>query len=404
MNRNIRLQLSFMMFLEFFIWGCWFVTMGNYLPTVLNATGLQIGAAYATNAIGAIIAPFFVGMFADKYFAAQKILGVLHLFGGALLYLCGKSADFEGFYWLILLYNLMYMPTLALVNSISFRQMNNPASEFPSIRVLGTIGWIAAGWALTFLGADTNSKMFLIGAAASVALGVYAFTLPDTPPLSKGKSSTWKDIVGLDAFSLFKDSHFVVFFIASFLICIPLSFYYNLTNNYFTQMAMTNPTFKMTFGQVSEILFMLAMPWFFRRLGVKWMILAGMAAWLLRYTAFRLGYDGPQMWLFYIGIILHGVCFDFFFVTGQIYTDHKAGPKIQSAAQGLITLATYGLGMFTGSYIQGLVSNKYTLASANGLITFDWKVIWLVPLLISAFVIVFFYFFFKDKSQPHFKA
>ena len=169
-------------------------------------------------------------------------------------------------------------------------------------------------------------------------------------------------------------------------------------------MSMTNPTLKMTFGQVSEILFMLAMPWFFRRLGVKWMIVAGMAAWLLRYTAFRLGYDGPQMWLFYIGIILHGVCFDFFFVTGQIYTDHKAGPKIQSAAQGLITLATYGLGMFTGSYIQGLVSNKYTLATANGLITFDWKAIWLVPLMISAFVILFFYFFFKDQSQPHFKA
>jgi nucleoside transporter len=385
------------MFLEFFIWGAWYVTMGTYLDKVLHATGLQVGAAYSAMAIATIISPFFVGMIADRFFAAQKVLGVLHLAGAALLYEITTTSNPDSFYWIVLIYSLLYAPTLALANSVAFRQMKDPGKEFASIRVLGTIGWIATGWLLDKvfkIGTDQLGFTFKMAAVASAALGVLSFFLPDTPPKAKGTKSTFAQILGADAFVLFKDRSFTIFFIASVLICIPLSFYYSLTNLFLTEAGMKNVTSNMTFGQFSEAFFILLIPFFFRRLGVKWMIALGMIAWTLRFLCFGYGNAGPGEWMLFAGIILHGVCFDFFFVTGQIYTDSKAGVKIQSSAQGMITMATYGIGMWIGTLLSGYVKDHYTVDQMV-----QWKSVWMVPAGIAAGVLILFVLFFTDNKR-----
>jgi nucleoside transporter len=397
MNQTTRIQLSVLMFLEFFIWGAWYVTMGTYLDKVLHATGLQVGAAYSAMAIATIISPFFVGMIADRFFAAQKVLGVLHLAGAALLYELTTVSNPDSFYWIVLVYSLLYAPTLALANSVAFRQMKDPGKEFASIRVLGTIGWIVTGWLLDKvfrIGTDQLGFTFKMAAVASAALGLFSFFLPDTPPKAKGSKSTFAQILGADAFVLFKDRSFTIFFIASVLICIPLSFYYSLTNLFLTDAGMKNVTSNMTFGQFSEAFFILLIPFFFRRLGVKWMIAFGMIAWTLRFLCFGFGNAGPGEWMLFAGIILHGVCFDFFFVTGQIYTDSKAGVKIQSSAQGMITMATYGIGMWIGTLLSGYVKDHYTVAGIA-----EWKSIWMVPAGIAAGVLVLFVLFFTDNKK-----
>jgi nucleoside transporter len=397
MKSTTRVQLSAMMFLEFFIWGSWYVTMGTYLDKVLHADGVQIGAAYSAMAIATIISPFFVGMIADKFFAAQKVLGVLHLAGAALLYLLTTIDNANSFYWVLLFYSLMYAPTLALSNSVAFRQMKDPGKEFPSIRVLGTIGWIATGWLLDKvfkISIDQLVFTFKMAAVVSVGLGILSFFLPDTPPRSKGSSTTFSQILGADAFVLFKDKSFVTFFIASVLICIPLSFYYSLTNLYLTEAGMQNVTSNMTFGQFSEAFFILLIPFFFRELGVKWMIAVGMIAWSLRFLFFGYGNAGSAEWMLFAGILLHGVCFDFFFVTGQIYTDSKAGERIQSSAQGMITMATYGIGMWIGTLLSGFVKDHYTI---NEIVS--WRSIWMVPAGIAGGVLVLFILFFNDNKK-----
>ncbi len=397
MKQKTRIQLSALMFLEFFIWGSWYVTMGTYLDKILHADGVQVGAAYSAMAIATIISPFFVGMIADRYFAAQKLLGVLHLAGAVLLYYLTTIDNPTSFYWVLLLYSLMYAPTLALANSVAFRQMSDPGKEFASIRVLGTIGWIATGWLIDkvfHISTDELAFTFKMAAGASVLLGLLSFFLPDTPPKSKGITATFSQILGSDAFILFKDRSFITFFIASILICIPLSFYYSFTNLFLTESGMKNVTSNMTFGQFSEALFILLIPFFFRRLGVKWMIALGMIAWALRFICFGYGDSGSGLWLFYAGIILHGVCFDFFFVTGQIYTDSKAGVKIQSQAQGMITMATYGIGMWIGTLLSGYVKDHYTI---NNVV--QWRDIWMVPAAIAAAVLVLFVLFFKDNRR-----
>ena len=357
MKSTTRVQLSAMMFLEFFIWGSWYVTMGTYLDKVLHASGTDVGDAYSAMAIATIFSPFFVGMIADRFFNAEKLLGVMHLVGAALLYYITTVTDPGIFYWIVLLYSLMYAPTLALANSVAFRQMKDPSKEFPSIRVLGTVGWIAVGWMIDKVFKIQTEDLvftFKIAAIASAILGLLSFVLPKTPPKAKGTTATFGQILGSDAFVLFKDRSFVVFFIASVLICIPLSFYYSLTNLYLVEAGMKDVTSSMTFGQFSEAFFILLIPFFFRRLGVKWMIALGMIAWALRFLCFGYGDAADNLWMLYAGIILHGVCFDFFFVTGQIYTDSKAGLKIQSQAQGMITVATYGIGMWIGTKLSGL--------------------------------------------------
>jgi nucleoside transporter len=397
MKLTTRIQLSSMMFLQFFIWGAWYVTMGTYLDKVLHASGKQIGAAYSAMAIATIISPFFVGMIADKFFSAQKLLGVLHLAGAALLYYLTKTNNADTFYWILVLYSLLYAPTLALANSVAFRQMNDPTKEFPSIRFLGTIGWIATGFMIDKvfkISTDQLATTFIIASVASGVAGLLSFTLPNTPPKAKGTKTTFAQVLGADALVLFKNKSFTVFVIASILICIPLSFYYSFTNLFLTEAGMKSVTSNMTLGQFSEAFFILLIPFFFRRLGVKWMIAIGMLAWTVRFLFFSYGDAGPGLWMLFAGIILHGVCFDFFFVTGQIYTDSKAGQKIQSSAQGLITMATYGVGMFIGTLLSGYVKDYYTADQVS-----NWKSIWMVPAGIAAVVLVFFILLFKEKNN-----
>lgn len=405
MSTGIRFRLSFMMFLEFFIWGSWFVTLGTFLGANLNATGTQIATAFSTQSFGAIIAPFIIGLIADRYFNAEKILGILHLVGGGLMFLLYQSTDFTAFYPMLLLYMILYMPTLALVNSVSFNQMKDPEKDFSSIRVWGTIGWIVAGLAISYAFTwDTAENIangflkntFLMAGIAAVILGLFSFTLPATPPKAdRSQKLKVSEILGLDALRLLKERNFAVFFISSILICIPLAFYYQNANPFLTEIGVTNPTGKMTIGQISEALFLLLLPIFFKRFGFKKTLLLGMIAWVLRYILFALGNADSGLFLLIIGIALHGICYDFFFVSGQIYTDSKAGEKFKSAAQGLITLATYGIGMLIGFFVAGKVSDMYLAADGSH----TWESIWMIPAGIAAVVVVFFLIFFKDESK-----
>ncbi|MBI2434423.1 MAG: nucleoside permease [Candidatus Hydrogenedentes bacterium] len=374
MDLTVRLKLSLMMFVQFFVWGCWYVTMGSYLGTGLGFSGAAIGAAYSTTALGAIISPFFVGMIADRFFSAERILGVLHLVGAVLMYLVTRITDQDIFFWVLLAYTLCYMPTLALVNAIAFYQMKDPAREFPGIRVVGTLSWIAAGLLITLLenlgskGIEATVLPFKLAVGASLVMGLYSFVLPHTPPKSLGKKVTMRDVLGLDALALMKERSFLVFTLGSLLICIPLQFYYGSANLFLNELGMTGVAGKQTMGQMSEIFFLLVMPFFLVRLGVKYMLLVGMLAWVTRYFLFAFGgLDVSIIWMLYLGIILHGVCFDFFFVTGQIYVDKKAPKEIQANAQGFIALITYGIGMFIGTYVMGAVLAGNTFSAPGHL-------------------------------------
>src|SRR5690606_786806 len=376
MQNSIRLRLSVLMLLEYFIWGAWYVTMGTYLLTSLEVDATQVGAAYANLSIAAIITPFFVGLIADRFFSAHKVLAILHLMGAITLYYISTVADFQDFWWLVLLYTLLYMPTMSLVNSISFSQMKDPDREFPQIRVFGTLGWILAGLTIGFMELEASHLTFRIAAVCSFLLSILSLCLPNTPP--KGESVKLSSILGLDALVLFKDRSFVVFFISSILICIPLAFYYSFANPFLNDIGMENAASKMTLGQVSEFLFMLLMPLAFSKLGIKKVMLIGMFAWVVRYLFFAFGDVGPGIWMLYLGIILHGICYDFFFVSWQIYIDKKAKKSFRNSAQGMITFATYGIGMLIGSLISGMVTENF-LVTINGSINYIWQSIWLVP-------------------------
>ncbi len=399
MNSLTRVKLSLMMFLEFFIWGAWFVTMGTYLSQVLSSEGFQIAAAYSTQSLGAIIAPFIIGLIADRFFAAQRILAFLHIIGAILLFMVARADSFTAFYPYILAYMILYMPTLALVNSVSFRQMNDPSRQFASIRVWGTIGWIVAGLIIGYvMHWETKGLLrntFYMASGVSAFLGFFSLLLPDTPPRGNtGTKPSIKEILGLDALNLLKDKNFLQFFIASILICIPLAFYYQNANLFLNATGMKNAAGNMTFGQISEVAFMLLLPVFFKRYGLKITLLVGMAAWAIRYLLFAYGDAGQGVWMLFLGILLHGVCYDFFFVTGQIYTDFKAGEKIKSSAQGLITLATYGVGMFIGFWLAGNIYNKYQLAGG----AHDWRMIWVIPAGIAFVVLLSFALIFKNEK------
>ncbi|MBT6160240.1 MFS transporter [Flavobacteriaceae bacterium] len=397
MNGKLKVQLSVMMFLEFFVWGGWFVTMGTFLSQSFNSSGGELGMAYETQSIGAIIAPFIIGLIADRYFAAQKILGILHLVGAALLYIASTAESFDAFYPYLFLYMLLYMPTLALVNAVAFRQMKNPSKEFAPIRVLGTIGWIAAGLTIGQLGWESDQLLkntFYMSALASAFLGIYSFFLPNTPPEAKGSGAIqWKEILGLDALALLKDRSYLFFFVASVLICIPLAFYYQHANQFLNELGMEAAASKMTLGQVSEVLFLLLLPFFLKRYGIKMTLIVGMLAWGLRYLLFAFGDTEGQTWMLLLGIILHGLCYDFFFVSGQIYTDHKAGAQFKSSAQGLITLATYGVGMLIGFRLAGILTDLY--AQEEGHL---WQQIWLQPAIFSFVVLILFLITFKNET------
>jgi nucleoside transporter len=394
MKPAIFTKLSIMMLLEYFIWGSWYVTVGTYMSEFLNSTGVQIGAAYSALAIATMISPFFIGMVADRFFAAQRIMGVLHLFGALLLYLATQVTDNTTFYWVIVLYSLMYMPTIALSNSIAFQQMTDPGKQFPWIRVFGTVGWIVAGLMIGALSIEKTPSTFHMAAIASFVLGVVSFILPNTPPKGKPATSSASAALGTEAFVLFKDRPYLIFFIAAILVCIPLSFYYGFANVFLNEIGMENAAGKMTLGQFSEAIFILAIPFLFNRIGVKKMLLLGMTAWILRYVCFAYGNVENNLWMLYAGIILHGICYDFFFVTGYMYTEKKAGEKIKNAAQGLFTFATYGVGMFIGTWFSGFTTDHYTIDGVH-----QWKEIWFVPAYIAVGVLLYFIFFFNEKKD-----
>jgi nucleoside transporter len=390
-----RLKLSLMMFLEFFIWGAWFVTMGTFLDSDLSASANQISLAYLTQSLGAIAAPLIIGLIADQFFSAQKVLGILHLAGAALLYYASTMDTFGAFFPVILVYMILYMPTLALVNSVAFRQMTHPEKQFPAVRVLGTIGWIVAGVIIGWLAWEQDgglNQTFRMAAVASLLLGVFSFLLPATPPTHRGEHASVRDMLGLEALGLLRNRSYLVFFLSSIAICIPLAFYYNFTNLFLNEEGVKSAAAVQSLGQVSEVLFLLLMPFLLTRLGIKVTLAIGMGAWALRYVFFSFGDSGSLFWLLLLGIVLHGICYDFFFVAGQIYTDKFAGAQFRSAAQGLITLATYGVGILIGSLVAGPIVERFVTADAH-----DWDQIWLFPAAIAAVVLVLFLIFFKDK-------
>ena len=392
---GIRAKLFVMMFLQYFVWGAWYVTMGTYLAEALEFQGQQIGLAYGTTGVAAMISPFFVGMVADRYFSTERILSVLHLCGGIALFAVSTIHTFGLFYVVLLGYTLLYMPTLALTNSLSFHQMRDPGKEFPAVRVLGTIGWIVAGLTVGFLRLESTAVPMQIAAGGSIGLGLFCLMLPHTPPKRVATRVRARDVLGLDALKLFKDRSFAVFLLGSFLVSIPLQFYYAFANPFLNEIGFENAAGKMTLGQMSEIGFMLVMPWFFVRLGVKRMLLLGMLAWVVRYALFALGDTGQLVWMLYLGILLHGICYDFFFVTGQIYVDRKAPLHLRAAAQGLIAFVTLGVGMLIGSWFSGVVVDNYRLTTNQH----DWASIWIVPAVGAVGVLILFAFLFRQEDD-----
>ncbi len=396
MGAAMRARLAAMMFLQYFIWGAWYVTLGTWLARGLHFSGEQIGLAAGATAVGAMVAPFFVGLLADRLFDTRFVLVALHAAGAALLALASRQVAFSGLYTLILLYCMAYMPTLSLTNSLAFRQMRDPKLEFGPIRVLGTAGWIVAGLLVGSLSLESTAHPAQLAAAASAVMALYCLTLPATPPLAREQQGT--SLFPKEALGILRERPVAIFAFASFLICIPLQFYYAFTNLFLNEAGVRNAAGKMTGGQFSELGCMLLIPWFFRRLGVKGMLMAGMAAWVIRYLLFAYGGVGDRMPMLWLGILLHGICYDFFFVTGQIYIDRKASAGLRAAAQGLITFITYGVGMFVGSWASGAVVEHYTLANGIHGTAHEWRPIWLVPAAASAVVMVLFFLTFRERE------
>ncbi len=392
----MKWRLRLMMLFEYAVWGAWFVTVGTWLGKTLHFSGQEIGAVASTTAIGAMISPLFVGLLADRLFDTRRVLSALHILGAALLVVAAKQTSFPLIYATLLAYSLCYMPTLALTTSLAMRHIADPREEFGGIRVLGTIGWIVVGLIVGKWGVEATAAPLHFAAALSVVMALYCFTLPATPPLARNQRFELRHALPLEALHLLRDRSMAVFALASFLICIPLQFYYAFTNLFLNEVGVENAVGKMTGGQMSEILCMLLIPWFFRRLGVKYMLAVGMLAWVVRYVMFAYGAPGELMWMLWLGIVLHGICFDFFFVVGQIYIDREAPPALRAATQGLITVLTYGLGMFVGSWLSGRVVDMYV---APGAAAHDWRAIWLIAGACAALVLVLFVLAFKDRKS-----
>ncbi|RKO72640.1 MFS transporter [Sphingobacterium puteale] len=406
MTLTLRLQLSLMMFLEYFIKGAWFVTLGTYLIKSLNASGMEVANIFSTQSLGAVFAPFFVGFVADRYFNAERVLSALHLLGAALLYGMSQAPDASHFYPYVFVYFMAYMSSLSLSNGIAFRHIADAKKYFPGVRVWGTIGWICSGLVISYLfrwdspGAISRGALhntFIMGAVCSVLLALFSLFLPKTPPQIRVKDEKFDfgKAIGLDALGLLKQKSFLIFFVTAIVICIPISFYYQNANPFLVNVGMANPTAKMALGQFSEAICLLLIPFFFRRLGYKKMILLGIAAWALRYLFFAFGDGQEKAFLLILGIVLHGICYDFMFVVGQIYTDRIAGEKYKASAQGLITIAMYGVGMLIGFWVAGGVSDYLKVAYAEQF----WEYLWFIPAGISFFCLLLFAVFFKEEKM-----
>jgi nucleoside transporter len=399
----INAKLCIMMFLQFFIWGAWYTSIAVYMTA--QGMGSLTHWPYTVNPLAAIVAPFFLGLVADRFFATEKVLAFLHLAGGVVLLLVPQlAANPTAFILGLLVYNLCYMPTLGLANSLAFHHIEDQEKQFPRIRVFGTLGWIAAGLGVSFvlgraLGtvAESTSAPLMTAGVASLILAAFCLTLPHTPPSARGKKVSVGSILGLDAFRELGSGPFYVFLLSSFLICIPLAAYYNFTQLFLGAAGVTNIAATQTLGQMSEVGFMLLMPFFFSRLGVKWMLIVGMLAWAVRYALFALGAPDQVQWMVIGGIALHGICYDFFFVTGQIYVDKKSSPAVRGQAQGLLVLVTYGVGMLIGAQIAGLVYNRF-LGTATALTPAQWQSFWWIPAGFAVGVLALFALLFRDQK------
>lgn len=398
MKTKIYLSLSFMMFLEFFIWGTWFVPLGNYLTTI-GFQGDEVGRAFSTLAWGSIISAFFVSLIADKYFSAQKLTGILHLIGGALLFWVSNITNPALFFWVLLVFNICYMPTVALTTTIALRHTPNAGKQFPRIRVLGTIGWIAGGILISALNLENGHMPMVLSAAVSIILGLYSFTLPATPPEKKNKATTLKEIIGLDALELMKNRSFAVLILGTLFISIPFAMYFPYANMVMNEAGIDNVAGLLSMGQMSEVIFMLLMPLIFIRLGIKRMLLMGMFAWVARYLLFAFGNNETLVWFFYLGIILHGICYDFFYVTAQIYVDKKAPMQFKASLQGLLTFMTYGVGWLIGTNLSGWELQRSQIMEGNQVTGHDWMSVLLLPAAIALIVAILFIIFFKDDKD-----
>jgi nucleoside transporter len=382
MPKAVAPRLSLMMFLNYVVWGSWYVTIGTYLTQTLNFSGTEAGAVFGTSALACMISPFFVGLIADRYFAAERLTCVLHLIGAVLLFLVSNAKTFTEVYLLMLAYCLCFFPTLALTNSLTLRNVSNPATDFPRIRLFATIGHMVINLIIGSLGMERSATPFRIAAVASVVMGLYCLTLPHTPPTAKSGPFSWRAAIGLDALIMMRDRSYAVFVIASVLACIPLAFYFSFTNAFLNDAGVVNAAGKMTLGQVAEIVMMLLMPLIFRRLGLKMILLLGLGSWSLRYVLLAFGNSGELMWMFYGAILLHGICYDFFFMTGQLYTDQQAPQHLRGTAQGFLMFLTYGVGIFMGSLVSGWTVDFFTTPQGR-----DWRAFWLSSAA-SAFLIL----------------
>jgi nucleoside transporter len=398
MPSSVHIRLSVMMFLNYVIWGAWYVTLGTYLTTTLKFSGTEAGLVFGTTALASMVSPFFVGLVADRFFSTEKVLAAVHLIGAVILYLVTTATTFGWVYVLMLLYCLCYFPTIALTNSLTLRHINDAGGQFPLIRVFATIGWIVIGQIVGWMRVEASSTPFLLAAGASIAMSVFCLTLPHTPPLSKGEPVSVRTVLGLDALVMLKRRSYLVFILASILGCIPLTFYFSFANKYLNEIGVQNAAGKMTLGQASEVLAMLAMPFIFRRVTVKAILLGGLLAWSVRYVLLAYGNPDAGMWMFYCAILLHGICFDFFFMTGQLYTDQESPLKLRSTAQGFFTFVTYGVGMFLGSLLSGVALDFFTRTSA-GEQTHDWPAFWLTCAAGAFAILLVVALFFRSSAR-----
>jgi nucleoside transporter len=395
---RLRVQLSLMMLLEYVVWGAWYVTLNTYLTATLHFTGQQAGAVFGTTALASMISPFFVGRIADRFFAVERVMAALHLTGAILLFVASRTTSFAGLYAIMLAYCLCYFPTMSLANSLAFRNISDSGRQFPLIRVFGTLGWILIGLIVGSMKIESTAQPLLLAAGASVVMALFCLTLPHTPPVPGAGSVSFRTALGLDALVMLKDRSFAIFLVASVLACIPLTFYFSFTNPYLNDVGVQNAAGKMTLGQGSEVFMMLVMPFVFRRISVRFILLLGLGAWAVRYLLLAFGNAGGSMWMFYVAIALHGICFDFFFMTGQMFTDQQAPLHLRSTAQGLYTFLTYGLGMFIGSYLSGFTLDAFS-QTVNGAVVRAWPNFWLICATSAAVIFLLIAIFFRSRSR-----